>query len=285
MLRNDAPFGALRLHALLVTYVEDAGGDETVLAFATALSGHHTLRRLQLFNFPLDQSALLDAAVAAVLACGVPALLISGCRLSPASAPALARVIRSGTLRNVAIFGDGQQLFDEPAATALANAFAANQALIVLILHGVDLWRSSTAAASVVHALTGHSSLKRLSLASNDPPDEAAAGAALGALVAANAPSLHSLYVSDSALGDAGMEPLLNALAQNTHLVHLYCTNTGMSEAFARDRLLPAICRANTSLHVLDASARWSGAGDAQAPAEVLQAEALVAARAAGRRA
>ena len=84
--------------------------------------------------------------------------------------------------------------------------------------------------------------------------------------------------MADSALGDAGMGPLLDALAQNTHLRLLYCTNTGMSEGFARDRFLPAV-RANTSLKVLCASSNWGGDAHGQAPAEVLEAEALVAAR------
>ena len=134
-----------------------------------------------------------------------------------------------------------------------------------------------------MRAFTGHPSLRNLRLPGNTPPDQAAAGAALGALVAANAPALRILQVHNSNLGDAGMSPLLDALAQNTHLRELNCCNTGMSEAFARDRFLPAI-RANASLRKLDASERWGGVVGGQAPPVVLQAEALVAARPAARR-
>ena len=119
-----------------------------------------------------------------------------------------------------------------------------------------------------------------LSLFGNDPPDQAFAGEALAALVAANTPALRKLSVCSSSLGDAGMDPLLHALERNTHLRELNCINTGMSESFARDRFLPAI-RANTSLRRLQASEHWGGDDDGEAPAEVLEAEALVATRAA----
>jgi hypothetical protein len=78
----------------------------------------------------------------------------------------------------------------------------------------------------------------------------AAAGAALGALVAANAPALRVLNVSGCHLDDTSMGPLVDALARNTHLQELVLYNTippRMSDAFARERLLPAV-RANASL-------------------------------------
>jgi hypothetical protein len=76
------------------------------------------------------------------------------------------------------------------------------------------------------------------------------AGAALGALLAANAPALRELDVSCCHLGDAGMGPLLQALPRNTHLRELTCGSNDMSDAFARDVLLPAV-RANGSLRTL----------------------------------
>jgi hypothetical protein len=79
----------------------------------------------------------------------------------------------------------------------------------------------------------------------------------LGTLVAANAPALQQLSVSCCQLGDAGMGPLVEALRHNTHLRSLYCRCNYTSEAFARDRLLPAV-RANTSLRRL-AVEPWHG--------------------------
>ena len=192
------------------------------------------------------------------------------------------RGIRSGKLQvEIGILGVGQQLLDEPAAAQLANAIAADRSLVGLVLDTVGFWRHAAAAASILHAFTGHPSLRNLSLVGDDPHDESAAGTALAALVAANTPALHCLLLHNSALGDAGMRPLLDALEHNTHLQELSCYNTGMTDAFAREHFLPAI-RANTSLRKLYASEDWGGDEDGEAPAAVLEAEALVAARSDG---
>ena len=58
------------------------------------------------------------------------------------------------------------------------------------------------------------------------------------------------LHVSDCALGDDGLGPLVDALPHNTHLRELGCMDYDMSAAFARDRLMPALT-ANTSLRRL----------------------------------
>ena len=160
----------------------------------------------------------------------------------------------------------------------LADAIAANRTLQQLDLGRAELWDDAASAAAVMRALTGHPSLQVLELVGNDDlPDPGAAGAALGALVAADTGALVKLDVRYTDLGDAGMRPLLDALALNTHLRELDCSNTGMSEAFARHVFLPAV-RANTSLRTLTASEPWEIMGDETPPA-VLEAEALVAAR------
>ena len=56
-----------------------------------------------------------------------------------------------------------------------------------------------------------------------------------------------------SALSDAGLGPLFFALPRNTHLRELRCWATGMSQAFARELVLPAE-HVNTSLRLLAAS-------------------------------
>ena len=70
----------------------------------------------------------------------------------------------------------------------------------------------------------------------------------------------------------------MDALPHNHHLRVLSISHTGASQAFSRDRTLPAI-RANTSLRELTASAWWGGDANGVAPPAVLEAEALVAAR------
>ena len=283
MLRNEPPFGALHLRTVFITHdVEDAVNTlEELHAIVAAIPGHATVKHLVLHDFPLDVAALLDTVLTPVLACRLERLFFVGCRLSPASVPALAHAIRGGKLpKEFGILGSGRQLLDEPAAAQLANAIAADPSFVGLVLDSVGFWRVAAAAAALLRALTGHPSLGYLELSGSHPPDQAAAGAALAALVAANTPALRRLLVYNCDLGDVGLSPLLDALEHNTHLQEFDCCNTGMSEAFARGRFLPAI-RANTSLRKLTASKSWGGDEDGQAPPEVLEAEALVAARAA----
>ncbi len=126
-------------------------------------------------------------------------------------------------------------------------------------------------------ALTAHPRLRLLNLSSDRVHlgglQAAEAGAALGALLLANAPALRELSIFRIHLGDEGMGPVVQALRHNTHLTKLRCSGNQMSEAFARDRLLPAV-RANTSLRQLVATEYLEeGAGAAH------EAEALVAAR------
>jgi hypothetical protein len=92
---------------------------------------------------------------------------------------------------------------------------------------------------------------------------------AVFALLAANAHALQKLDVSYCNIGDAGLRPLFDALPRNTHLRTLYLGENGMSEAFARDVLLPAV-RANSSLTML-----WTGVLHAAAA----EAEAIVTRR------
>jgi hypothetical protein len=65
-------------------------------------------------------------------------------------------------------------------------------------------------------ALPGHPNLWSIDVGENTPDDQAAAGVALGALVAANAPALHTLNVHNSGLGDKGLGPLVDALPPRT---------------------------------------------------------------------
>ena len=133
----------------------------------------------------------------------------------------------------------------------LADALRANTTLRCLQLDGAELWEDAEAVTAVLTALTAHLSLQKLQLINSDDTHVAAAvGAALGLLVAANAPALQELSVSCSSLGDVGLVPLVDALPRNTHLRLLGCAETDMSNTFVHDRFLPAI-RANTSLREL----------------------------------
>jgi hypothetical protein len=279
MLRNEPPFQPLRLRSLGVEFDPRTDADEaaraSVLALAADLAAHASLNRLDLWGAPLGTPATLNAVVDAALAGQIASLYLWHCRLSPASAPALARLLGSGTL-TVLDVAQSRHLLDGPSAALLGEALRANATLTTLSLFNVVIWRDVDAAAALLGALTGHPSLRTLNLGRDHTVGvrRGAACAALGALISANAPALTELDVSHSNLGDAGLRPLFEALPANTHLRDLDVTGNGMSEAFARDMLLPAV-RTNTSLRQLVAQSPDYGEENDFA----LEAQALVAAR------
>lgn len=243
-----------------------------------ALRGHASLRELGLFSVWLRTAAVLDALVAAAIARGLHTLILSECSLTPASVSALVLLLRAGALTALAIDNAEAALFDGPTAVQLGDAIATHPSLQRLRLWSCDLWDNPAVTAAILGAVTRHPSLRDFALGCETPANQAAAGAALGVLIAANSPVLLLLSIQGLELGDAGMRPLLGALACNRHLRTLNCSNTGMSEGFVRDVLLPAL-QANTSLRTLIASKMWDNDDDSVPPPVVLEAEALVAAR------
>ncbi len=243
LLRNEPPFEALRMRRFLVVAALAAGGEGAALALAADLPTHASLEELRIVGAPLDAPAALDAVVQAALACLLLRRLdLVLCSLSRASAPALARLLGGGALTALHIHGDAQ-LLDEPAAVLLGNALRANTTLTSLVVRATRLWQEPAAGVALLNALTGHPSLCKLDI-SYDPVGAAAqqqAGTALGALVAANAPTLRGIYINESGMGDAGMGPVVDALPRNTHLRFLSCLRNGMSDAFVRERLLPVV--------------------------------------------
>jgi hypothetical protein len=284
MLRADPPFAALRLRGLRVE--QGHGGlfeADAVLALAADLSACTSIREFGLFLAALDGPAVLDALVDAAITCRLHALRLDYCYLSAASAPALARLLRGGALAQLAIAGQGDPLLNAPAAAVLANVLRACSTLTALTLRSVSLWRHPVVVTALLGALTGHASLRTLDLSYNqlNTADRTVAGAALGALVSANAPALTELDVSDCDLANGGLRPLLDALPSNTHLAKMDCSCNDATDAFVCGTLLPAV-RANGSLRQLRCKPQR---GDTTRPARhaLAEAEALVAQRAAGR--
>jgi hypothetical protein len=199
-------------------------------------------------------AAALDAVVDAALARRLQRVSFSHCRLSPASAPALARLLGGDGLTTLKLELTAIQL-DAPAAGVLAAALRGNSTLTSLTLAFACVFFAAAAGTALIGALTGHPSLQTLSLRGNRvaAADQAAVGAALGALIAANAPALTQLDLAFCDLGDNGLRAFFESLPHNMHLRELDCSHNGISEAFARDVLLPAV-RANTSLRRLEAS-------------------------------
>jgi hypothetical protein len=252
LLRNEAPFGSLRVHTLVTSGLGDA---DAVRSFTEDAAAHMWLTGMHLYRAPLNLPAALDAVVDAALQLRLTYLDFHECRLTPASAPALVRRLEGSFLRTLVVEGEPSHLLDEPAALLLGNALRANTTLTSVTFNCIGLFDEPASAAALLGALTGHASLRILDVSYNrvfNPAAPAvaaagAAGAALAALVAANAPALHELHMQYCRLGDAGLGPLADALPHNTHLRRLDCSVNRLSDAFKRNRLLPAV-RANPRL-------------------------------------
>jgi hypothetical protein len=278
MLRNEPPFQPLRLRTLRTEFGHDAD-EASVREVAADVAAHASLQRVELHRAPMRTLAALDAVVDAALARRFGSLRFWYCRLCPASVPALARLLSGDTLTELYI--QDWTLLDGPSAALLGDALRANSTLTSFSLTRMNPWHDTDVAAALLGALTGHRSLHTLQLAdtlqtAGEPPEAVrpAAGAALGALVAANAPAMTELDVSWCRFGDAVLRLLFDMLPHNTHLRTLHVAGNDMSEAFARDVLLPAL-RANDSLRELVAYEPEYERGNAF----MNEAQALVAAR------
>ena len=135
---------------------------------------------------------------------------------------------------------------------ALAAALRGNSTLTSL-----ELQRLAPIAAPVVAALLGalvaHRSLRTLDVCHTLLELDAAAVAALAALVAADAPALTELSFADCDLDEACLGALCDALPSNSHLRKLNIGSNYAPAGFMRARMLPAV-RGNASLRRLQAS-------------------------------
>jgi hypothetical protein len=254
LLRNEAPFGPLRAHCLFMAGLADAAAVRSV---AEGALSHAWLTGLFAMLAPLNEPATLDAVVDMALHRRLTLLILHQCGLSPASAPALARLVAGGSLETLLVHGEPSHLLDEPAAVLLGNALRANTSLTSVTFKFVGLFADAAAVTALLGALTAHPTVQKLDLSYNfndaeepTPAALAAAVAALGALVAANAPALRELRLDGCDLTDAGLGPLVDALPANTHLRVLDCRHNFLSEPFKHERLLPAV-RANAWLEAM----------------------------------
>jgi hypothetical protein len=257
LLRNDGVFAALRVRKLHIA--APAHDDAGVLALAADLAAHTCLVEIRMQRTALRTLAVVDAVVDAALMLQLPSLALFNCNMTPASAPALARLIGGGWLTELDVWNHYQRLLDQPAAALIADALRANNTLTSLKLQGCRFWEDAAAAALLLDALTAHRSLRTLNLHNNffqgGDQHVPALGAALGALIAADAPALHELHLHlwSIATNEAellALGPLVDALPLNTHLRTVNLGHVCCTDEFARDRLLPAV-RANASLRHL----------------------------------
>jgi hypothetical protein len=305
-LRGDASCGALTLAGLLGCRFrfDRAAPALNARSLAAALSAHGaahgTLTALQVDSAHLREGAALEELVdACACSSSLRSLSLQGCTLPPSAAASLARALAphgggaglaphggGAGLARLHVSGGGSLLADARGCAALCDALrSCDSSLVSLALRNVSLWEGQLAAAGAVllSALTGHATLRVLDVSCNScgsADARRAAGAALAALLAANAPALRELRASTCILRDAGLAPLLAALARNSHLRALDVSNNVPSAAFLRDEA-PTLLRANGSLRRLAACGRGFDQPGSQPWADA--AEALVAARAAAR--
>jgi hypothetical protein len=159
MLRNEAPFEALRVCRTLSPFMES---EDEVIAFAADVVAHPPLQQLYMVVAPLNTSAALDAVVDAVIVRKIRTLTLIQCDLSTASTPALVRLLGSRALTTL-VYREEAQLLDVPASDALGAALRANTTLTSLSFEGMGFWRDIDAAAALLHALVGHPSVRDLS--------------------------------------------------------------------------------------------------------------------------
>jgi hypothetical protein len=152
LLRNEGVFAPLRLRGLEVVY--DTQTEAAMLSLAADLAAHVGLKELHLYGAPLDTPAALDALVAAVLANPFSRLTLGRCSLSPASVPALARLLGGGVLRSLWILNDERPLLDAAAAVVLGDALRAGRSLDSLMLVATDLWHNPEVAVMLLGAIT-----------------------------------------------------------------------------------------------------------------------------------
>jgi hypothetical protein len=172
MLRNEPPFGPLRLNTLLV-HAAWPGGEADVRAFAAdMMASASSLSNLMLNRAPLDGHGALDAVVDAALIRRLPHLALYHSSLSHASVVrALARLLGGSTLKTLILqhIGPEPLFFSGPEGSAaiLAAALRANNTLIELALSFANVWHDAAAAETLLNALTAHPSVHYLHLDCN----------------------------------------------------------------------------------------------------------------------
>jgi hypothetical protein len=149
LLRNEGAFVPVRLRKLRVSFLTQTEAE--VLSFAEDLAAHSILI-LVLVIAPLGTPAAMDAIVDVALANRHPALSLSSCRVSPASTPALARLLSGDALRMLCILNDNVPLLNAAAAEVLGDALRANHTLHELLLVHTMLWHDPAAAVTLLSA-------------------------------------------------------------------------------------------------------------------------------------
>jgi hypothetical protein len=244
VLRNDPPFGPLRVTNLRFFCDAEATAAD-MLAFAAAVAAHQSLTRLTV-SWAYSGRETLYALIDAAASWRVVSLMLDRCTLDADSVTALARLLKLSSLTHLGffffVFLDAQEACMLELYAALRECHTLTDLTLSFDSFAYDV-ANRQPVAELLDAAAALPALAWLEVNWTDAQHAYAAayGRAIGALLAANPPSLRTLIVEDCVLGDEGMAPLLDGLAANTHLRTLECQRNSLSEAFKRDRLLPAL--------------------------------------------
>jgi len=184
-LLEEPQFAPVRLQAMRLE--EQGGFPLDVPAASAKIALHTSLLRLELVNVDLDTEPALVAVVNLAVS-QLQHLIISFCDLSPASLPALTRMLGSGSLKELFIYNVSVTLLVGASVPAFCAALRASR-LVELTLAGMELWGSLEDGLAVIAACTRHPTLRKLDFQCNGL--EGAAGheaieAALDALLEAS---------------------------------------------------------------------------------------------------
>ena len=249
LLGGEPRWRALRWQRMRVnTYRTISGGQPSIedwLAFFELVAAHASLRDLDTaMPPPRALTALVNASL------HLMRLALYECRPTPGAGTQLARLLLGGKLTTLEIEGDLFELEDVSGAEEFALAVGESSSLQRLRLMRTKIW-SADVCLPLLRALTSHATVRSFSTSLSPPVSSmrpaAGLGAALGALVAANAPALRELWFSVAFDGESY---LLRSLAEALpHVTHLRTLQLGIvnDRTFVERELLPAVY-ANTSL-------------------------------------
>lgn len=173
--------------------------DTSIVQLASVLAtAQPPLRELVLYYPPLDVPGALAAVVAVFKASRHSSLRLYHCSLGD-STDDLLPALYDGSLTSLVFC---TVLMQTP--TALFVSALQSSMLTRLMLDSIGLWNDVSVGISVVRAVTIHPTSAYLDVAGNQTSQSSAIGAALGALVAADAAPLATLVISSCDLGHAG---------------------------------------------------------------------------------
>ena len=251
VLESHPPLAPLHLQSLLIRVAHAAALPPALITALEDGRLHPCMKRLVLcvaeFHTPGALDAVANVFVARPRLCS---LCLTYCALSPAAAPALARVLREGAITELKICCPELPFLDVASAAVLADALRACTTRTSLGLSDVPD-QAAPVLTTLLSALEGHHCLASLDLNCTRLEHAPAVVTVLVALLAADAQALTKLNVWRCDMGEVGLGALLDVLPRNHHLRELdICENGMLPAGFMRARLLPAV-RDNTSLREL----------------------------------